>query len=75
MNRWGITAEMEITGKSQTQSHLSESKPFVGTESIIEVSEQMKNVTLNEDKPKETKSEETLDEVHQNKQKCSSKRR
>jgi hypothetical protein len=27
------------------------------------VSEQVKNVKLNEDKPKETKSEETLDEV------------
>ena len=36
---------------------------FKGTESISKVSEQVKNVKLNEDKPKETKSEETLDEV------------
>lgn len=36
---------------------------FKGTESINKVSEQVKNVKLNEDKPKETKSEETLDEV------------
>ena len=36
---------------------------FKGTESITKVSEQVKNVKLNEDKPKETKSEETLDEV------------
>uniref|UniRef100_G1P7H9 peptidylprolyl isomerase n=1 Tax=Myotis lucifugus TaxID=59463 RepID=G1P7H9_MYOLU len=35
---------------------------FKGTESINKVSEQVKNVKLNEDKPKETKSEETLDE-------------
>nr|KAF6484457.1 FKBP prolyl isomerase 3 [Rousettus aegyptiacus] len=43
-------------------NHLFESKRFKGTESINKVSEQMKNVKLNEDKPKETKSEETLDE-------------
>ena len=36
---------------------------FKGTKSISKVSEQVKNVKLNEDKPKETKSEETLDEV------------
>lgn len=36
---------------------------FKGTESVSKVSEQVKNVKLNEDKPKETKSEETLDEV------------
>ena len=36
---------------------------FKGTERISKVSEQVKNVKLNEDKPKETKSEETLDEV------------
>ena len=35
---------------------------FKGTESISKLSEQVKNVKLNEDKPKETKSEETLDE-------------
>ena len=44
-------------------NHLFESKRFKGTESISKVSEQVKNVKLNEDKPKETKSEETLDEV------------
>lgn len=43
-------------------NHLFESKRFKGTESISKVSEQVKNVKLNEDKPKETKSEETLDE-------------
>ncbi|XP_059515310.1 peptidyl-prolyl cis-trans isomerase FKBP3 isoform X4 [Myotis daubentonii] len=43
-------------------NHLFESKRFKGTESINKVSEQVKNVKLNEDKPKETKSEETLDE-------------
>ncbi|KAB0352894.1 hypothetical protein FD754_017751 [Muntiacus muntjak] len=43
-------------------NHLFESKRFKGTESISNVSEQVKNVKLNEDKPKETKSEETLDE-------------
>ncbi|CAK7293146.1 Peptidyl-prolyl cis-trans isomerase FKBP3 [Vulpes lagopus] len=43
-------------------NHLFESKCFKGTESISKVSEQVKNVKLNEDKPKETKSEETLDE-------------
>uniref|UniRef100_A0A8D0UBY1 peptidylprolyl isomerase n=2 Tax=Sus scrofa TaxID=9823 RepID=A0A8D0UBY1_PIG len=43
-------------------NHLFESKRFKGTESITKVSEQVKNVKLNEDKPKETKSEETLDE-------------
>uniref|UniRef100_A0A2K6KDN8 peptidylprolyl isomerase n=1 Tax=Rhinopithecus bieti TaxID=61621 RepID=A0A2K6KDN8_RHIBE len=36
-------------------NHLFETKRFKGTESII------KNVKLNEEKPKETKSEETLD--------------
>uniref|UniRef100_M3XMG2 peptidylprolyl isomerase n=1 Tax=Mustela putorius furo TaxID=9669 RepID=M3XMG2_MUSPF len=39
-----------------------ERKHFKGTESISNVSGQVKNVELNEDKPKETKSEETLDE-------------
>uniref|UniRef100_A0A8C0KAL2 peptidylprolyl isomerase n=1 Tax=Canis lupus dingo TaxID=286419 RepID=A0A8C0KAL2_CANLU len=43
-------------------NHLFESKRFKGTESISKVSEQVKNVKLNEDKPKETKCEETLDE-------------
>uniref|UniRef100_A0A673V9A7 FKBP3 basic tilted helix bundle domain-containing protein n=1 Tax=Suricata suricatta TaxID=37032 RepID=A0A673V9A7_SURSU len=43
-------------------NHLFESKCFKGTESISKVPEQVKNVKLNEDKPKETKSEETLDE-------------
>ncbi|XP_022346392.1 peptidyl-prolyl cis-trans isomerase FKBP3 isoform X1 [Enhydra lutris kenyoni] len=43
-------------------NHLFESKRFKGTESISKVSEQVKNVKLNEDKPKETKSEETVDE-------------
>uniref|UniRef100_A0A2K6KBK5 peptidylprolyl isomerase n=1 Tax=Rhinopithecus bieti TaxID=61621 RepID=A0A2K6KBK5_RHIBE len=43
-------------------NHLFETKRFKGTESISKVSEQVKNVKLNEDKPKETKSEETLDE-------------
>uniref|UniRef100_A0A9L0IP05 peptidylprolyl isomerase n=1 Tax=Equus asinus TaxID=9793 RepID=A0A9L0IP05_EQUAS len=43
-------------------NHLFESKRFKGTESVSKVSEQVKNVKLNEDKPKETKSEETLDE-------------
>ena len=43
-------------------NHLFESKRFKGTESISKVSEQVKNVKLNEEKRKETKSEETLDE-------------
>ncbi|XP_066133911.1 peptidyl-prolyl cis-trans isomerase FKBP3 isoform X1 [Saccopteryx bilineata] len=43
-------------------NHLFESKRFKGTESLSKVSEQVKNVKLNEDKPKETKAEETLDE-------------
>ena len=43
-------------------NHLFESKHFKGTENISKVSKQVKNVKLNEDKPKETKSEETLDE-------------
>uniref|UniRef100_M3YLB3 FKBP3 basic tilted helix bundle domain-containing protein n=1 Tax=Mustela putorius furo TaxID=9669 RepID=M3YLB3_MUSPF len=43
-------------------NHFFESKRFKGMESISKVSEQVKNVKLNEDKPKETKSEETLDE-------------
>ncbi|CAD7691230.1 unnamed protein product [Nyctereutes procyonoides] len=37
-------------------NNLFESKPFKGTESISKVSEQVKNVKLNEDKPKETNS-------------------
>uniref|UniRef100_A0A096P2M4 peptidylprolyl isomerase n=1 Tax=Papio anubis TaxID=9555 RepID=A0A096P2M4_PAPAN len=41
-------------------NHLFETKHFKGTESISKVSK-LKNVKLNEDKPKETKSEETLD--------------
>ncbi|ELW46989.1 Peptidyl-prolyl cis-trans isomerase FKBP3 [Tupaia chinensis] len=44
------------------QEHGSDSR-FKGTESISKVSEQVKNVKLNEDKPKETKSEETQDEL------------
>ncbi|XP_036768380.2 peptidyl-prolyl cis-trans isomerase FKBP3-like [Manis pentadactyla] len=43
-------------------NHLFESKRFKGTESISKVAEQVKNVKLNEDKPKETKSKETLGE-------------
>ncbi|XP_021118461.1 peptidyl-prolyl cis-trans isomerase FKBP3 isoform X7 [Heterocephalus glaber] len=35
---------------------------FKGTESVSKVTEQVKNVKLNEEKPKETKTEETLDE-------------
>ncbi|CAD7683675.1 unnamed protein product [Nyctereutes procyonoides] len=42
-------------------NHLFESKCFKGTKSISKVSEQVKNVKPNEDKPKETKCEETLD--------------
>ncbi|XP_049624302.1 peptidyl-prolyl cis-trans isomerase FKBP3 [Suncus etruscus] len=43
-------------------NHLFESQRFKGTESVSKVSEQVKNVKLSEDKPKDTKSEETLDE-------------
>ncbi|XP_004584849.1 peptidyl-prolyl cis-trans isomerase FKBP3 [Ochotona princeps] len=43
-------------------NHLFESKRFKGSENVSKVSEQVKNVKLNEDKPKETKSEETQDE-------------
>ncbi|ELW72135.1 Peptidyl-prolyl cis-trans isomerase FKBP3 [Tupaia chinensis] len=43
-------------------NHLFESKHIKGTESISKVSEQVKNVKLNEDKPKETKSEKTQHE-------------
>ena len=43
-------------------NHLFESKRFKGTETISKVSEQVKNVKLSDDKPKDSKSEETLDE-------------
>uniref|UniRef100_A0A8C5YAY1 peptidylprolyl isomerase n=1 Tax=Microcebus murinus TaxID=30608 RepID=A0A8C5YAY1_MICMU len=43
-------------------NHLFETKHFKGIESVSKVSEQVKHVKLNENKPKETKSEETLDE-------------
>lgn len=46
-----------------TYNHLFETKHFKGTESVSKVTDQVKNVKLNEEKPKETKSEETQDEV------------
>lgn len=36
---------------------------FKGTETMSKVSEQVKTVKLNDEKPRESRSEETLDEV------------
>ncbi|XP_051833661.1 peptidyl-prolyl cis-trans isomerase FKBP3 [Sminthopsis crassicaudata] len=43
-------------------NHLFESKRFKGTESVAKVTEQVKSVKLDEEKSKEVKPEETLDE-------------
>ncbi|KAK7835963.1 hypothetical protein U0070_004054 [Myodes glareolus] len=51
-------------------NHLFESKRFKGTETVSKVSEQVKTVKLNDEKPRESKSEETLDEVVLNSQCC-----
>ncbi|KAL6033861.1 hypothetical protein STEG23_013462, partial [Scotinomys teguina] len=45
-------------------NHLLDSECSTGTETVGEASEQVEDMKPDDDKPKETESEETLDEVH-----------
>uniref|UniRef100_A0A8C2QI74 peptidylprolyl isomerase n=1 Tax=Cricetulus griseus TaxID=10029 RepID=A0A8C2QI74_CRIGR len=51
-----------VAKTANTYNHLFETNHFKGIETVSKMSEQVKNVKLNDYKPKETKSEETLDE-------------